>query len=115
MKTLSLLLSVVFTTAIISGCSQNIAPECATSDVKNLVIKVATDELVRQIGQAGADSITLALSDIQTTGSDKATGSQHCSANLAVIGPKDTKSIKITYKTDLNADDNSFTVSVSGL
>ena len=108
----------VFTLALflgaISGCSNN-APECSDSETKQLVLEIAKDEIKKQAGERVANAVSLSLAGVRTTDFNEKTGSQQCAAELKMSGKNGTKSIDVTYTSELVDDTDEFYVTVYGL
>lgn len=113
MKVASSIMGMIIVGAL-SGCSDT-APKCSDSETQDLVIEISKEELAKQAGKQVADSVTLKLSAIRTTDYNEKTGSQQCVADLELKGQGGTKSIEITYKTELTDDGDEFYVTVYGL
>jgi len=96
------------------GCS-NEAPSCADSDAKDLVIQIANGELIKSLGKTKAESIDLTLENIITKDINEKVGSFKCAADLKMTGTGGSKSIPITYTSELANDGDDFYVNVYGL
>ena len=101
---------------LLAGCSKS-APECSDDQTKDLVLEIASNELVRQSGQEVRDLHTLSLSAIRTTDFKESTGAQTCAAELAITRIDDGKSssLSITYTVELADDGDQIYVNVFGL
>jgi len=102
------------TSLMFISCS-NEAPNCTSSETKDLVIQIVEGEFVKSLGKKSADSLTLSLENIRTKDVNEKVGSFECAADLKMTGPGGSESAPITYTSELANDGDEFYVNVYGL
>ncbi|MBQ4831875.1 hypothetical protein J8L70_01330 [Pseudoalteromonas sp. MMG010] len=111
-KTLAISLSTL--TLSLAGCGSNV-PACNDSETKELVMKIANDELTRQVGQEVANEVNLDVLAVRTQHTNEQTGAHECAAELSISGKGGANELSITYTVEGTDDGESFYVNVSGL
>lgn len=103
------------------GCTKK-APSCAEKETKVLVIQIARDELVTQMGRSfgtvaaeETKKIGLDVINVRTTNFNKEVGKYECAADLEMTGEGKTSSLPITYTSELADGGKKHFVSVYGL
>lgn len=99
---------------LLAACS-NSAPKCADKPTIDLVLQIAREEIVRQLGQPMVNQLEMRLDAIRTTASDSKTGAQQCAAQLIFKGPAGESKSDITYKSERTDQDGRQYVTVFGL
>jgi hypothetical protein len=102
------------TSFFLVGCSDK-APDCSDSDTTDLVVQIANEQLVKLFGKEKAKLIKLSVETIRTTNVNEKVGSYECAADLRMTGENGSKTIPITYTSELADDGDSFYVNVGGL
>jgi len=113
-KQSGIILAVLFTGAVITGCSSS-APKCSDTETTDLVKQIAKEQLAKLQGQEIADQIEMSVDAIRTTDSNDKTGAQQCAAQLTLKGPNGENSLDITYTSEKTDKGDEFFVNVYGL
>lgn len=95
-----------------TGCS-NSTPTCSDSTTKDLVIKIAKDELTKQGLSQLITQLNFEVENIRTTKHDKGVDTYQCAADFNMIGDK-VETLPITYTVESTDDGNNFYVNVYG-
>lgn len=110
----SLVIIVALLSTVMAGCGPKV-PTCNDIQTTDLVVNIAKDELIKQIGQEPTNLLNLAVTAIRTTETNSKTGAHQCAGQLEISGPGGTNAVPITYTVEMTDDGKQFFVNVFGL
>lgn len=100
------------------GCSSNV-PDCNDSEVKDLVLEIANEEVFGMLGKGFARITELSLESARTTNTNEKTGANSCAADMRIKQDsgniKQNRTVPITYTVESANDGEEFYVTVYGL
>jgi hypothetical protein len=110
----ALTVGLLSSTLYLTGCNSG-TPKCSASETKDLVIKIAKDELKKEGGASLIPKLKFDVINIRTTKHNKDVDSYECAADFKMTGPRISKTFPITYTVESADDGDKFYVSVYGL
>lgn len=106
---------------LLMGCAKK-APDCNDKRTKEMVIQIAKNELIEQMGRAfGPDAaeatkkLALEVINVRTTNFNQEIGKYECTADLKMTGEGKNESLPITYTSELVDNGKNFYVRIYGL
>jgi len=111
-----LFLPLMFSTFVISACSQSV-PKCSDTETVDLVKEIASREIGGEFGPGHEQLISYDVKAIRTTDKNDKTGALECSAELMISSKQIgfSKSIPIKYLVELTDEGDEFYVTVFGI
>jgi len=112
LKYFKVIITIIIVIGVLNSCTDG-TPKCGDNQSKNLVIKIAKDELIKKGMSKLIPNINFEVINIRTTSHDKDVDSYQCASDFKMTGEK-TKILSITYTVESTDDGEGLYVTVYG-